>query len=251
MWRESKMISEDNIIGDISRNTKIYRFISENRFLDLFKDRSAALVSPSNWDDPLENYILLSPVETSSGVVGEFKLKNDLYGQCWTLDDSSASMWTRYAPKGDAVRIRTTVGKLIDSLFAANEDAASRRCFIGSVTYFTKPKLDQFAQTLFSDGSDPIVYAKAFLVKLKDYREESEVRLIYIDEDQKKYQNGVFIYSLNPRDIVDEVVIDPQMSDGDYRQLRGKIINEIGLDEAIIEHSSLYQTPNYITIPVP
>ena len=245
------MISEENIIGEISRSTKIYRVIPRNRFLDLFTEHKAALVWPTLWSDPFENFILLSPVRTSSGVLGEIEFKEDLYGQCWTLQNSSDAMWQIYSPSGDAVRIRTTVGKLIDSLSAANADVALDSCFIGRVTYLSDAKIKGFAQTVFKNGLNTKSVINSLLVKRDAFKHDDEVRLIYFEQSQKKHENGVYKYALNPHDVFDEVMIDPRMSDRNYRKFKAEIIKETGLDEAKIEHSLLYQPPDNITINIP
>lgn len=45
-----------------------------------------------------------------------FGFRSDFYGQCWTLKSTSDAMWRIYSPKKDAVRVRTTIRKLAESL---------------------------------------------------------------------------------------------------------------------------------------
>ena len=50
------------------------------------------------------------------------------------------------------MRIRTTVGKLIDSLRTAQANWADATCFIGKVDYRGEARLKNFARTIFKDG---------------------------------------------------------------------------------------------------
>lgn len=59
-----------NLIGiqDAELDTPVYRTYSENRFTHLLANGTDALVSPSKWDDPFENFFLeRTQVEVSTG----------------------------------------------------------------------------------------------------------------------------------------------------------------------------------------
>lgn len=79
----------------------VYRVIPRHRFFELFSERKNALVLPANWDDPFENFILRSQVQTADGKIDKFLLHNKLYGQCWTLHKRSDAMWRIYSPNKD------------------------------------------------------------------------------------------------------------------------------------------------------
>lgn len=245
------MASPGTIIGDISRRTTIYRVFPRHYFFELFAERKNALVWPSKWDDPFENFILRSPVRTASGETGEFGFHKDLFGQCWTLHSRSDAMWRIYSPDKDAVRLRTTVGRLIDSLCAANEDRETDRCFIGKVTYPTDGKLKRFAKTVFKEGLTAGAVARSLLVKRNAFEHENEVRLIYFEGDQIEHSNGVYKYDLDPHAVFDQVMIDPRMAYEDYAKFKDEITEKTGFAPEKIKRSLLYKPPEDFVIEIP
>lgn len=142
-------MTRGTVIGKIGRDRKIYRIFPKDRFFQLFEEKANALVWPTMWDDPFENFILRSPVRTAAGETGTFGFHEDVYGQCWTLHTASDAMWRIYSPKKDAVRLRTTVGKLLDSLCAANSGKENDSCFIGKVAYPNEAKLKKICSDSF------------------------------------------------------------------------------------------------------
>ena len=137
-----------SIIGKIGPQTKIYRIFSQDRFFELFEEQSNSLVQPKKWDDPFENIFLESPVKAATGEFRSFCFHDAVYGQCWTLESRSDAMWQIYSKNGDGIRVRTTVGKLLDSLQAAHGDEAEERCFIGRVRYEKDRQLLEFGSVV-------------------------------------------------------------------------------------------------------
>ena len=241
-----------NVIGEISRSKRIYRVFPKKRFFQLFSDRMNAMVRPTRWHDPFENFILRSQARTLKGEIRDFPFHNDLYGQCWTLQTRSDAMWRIYSPCGNAVRVRTTVGRLIDSLSAVDGNFESDRCYIGRVEYLANNvELNKFARTVFKNGVNASAIACSLLVKRKAFDHEKEVRLIYIKDDKIEHKKGVYRYSLDPHDVFDQVLIDPRMSDEDYCQLKREIVSRVKFDEEKIRHSALYRPPKNFIINIP
>ncbi len=172
--------------------------VPRNRFFELFDEKKNALVGPTIWEDPFENFILRSPVRTAAGKTGEFAFHEDVYGQCWMLKKRSDAMWRIYSPKTDAVRVRTTVGRLIDSLCAANKGATNDSGVIGKVDYPSDFKLKKFARTVFKDGLTAEAVARSLLRQRDAFEHEAEVRLTYIEGQNKKHDDGVYKYALGP-----------------------------------------------------
>lgn len=245
------MKSNGTIIGDITRRTAIYRVFPRKWFFKLFEEDKNALVWPTMWDDPFENFILRSPVRTAAGETGEFSFHEDVYGQCWTLKKRSDAMWRIYSPKTDAVRVRTTVGRLIDSLCAANRGVTNESCFIGKVDYPPDYKLKKFARTVFKDGLNAEAVARSLLKKRDAFEHEDEVRLIYFEGQNSKHDGGVYKYELNPHAVFDQFMIDPRMSYKDFCTFRNEIVARTGIDKARIKRSLLYKPPEGFTVEIP
>lgn len=245
------MAKRGTIIGDITRRTTIYRVFPRNRFFELFDEKKNALVRPTMWEDPFENFILRSPVRTAAGETGEFAFHEDVYGQCWTLKKRSDALWRIYSPKTDAVRVRTTVGRLLDSLCSANKGVTNDSCFIGKVDYPPDYKLKKFARTVFKGGVDAEAVARSLLKKRDAFEHEDEVRLIYFDGQNSKHDGGVYKYELNPHTVLDQFMIDPRMSYRDFCAFKDEIVARTGIDEARIKRSLLYKPPEGFVVEIP
>ena len=73
----------------------IYRIYPLHRFKKLLKSKVDALVNPSKWDDPFENFLLTRTkvvTQGSNGVpeTGSLEgLAKDWYGQCWSMHEET------------------------------------------------------------------------------------------------------------------------------------------------------------------
>ncbi len=240
-----------HFIGEIDRDAKIYKILKREYFFELFEDKKNALVLPKKWQDPFENVILNAEVRTASGETGRFSFHEDVYGQCWTLHTASDAMWQIYSEKKNALRVRTTVGKLIDSLCAAHGNWADATCFIGKVDYLSEAKLKAFARTIFKDGITPAAIARSLLVKRNAYKHEREVRLIYIERKYKKHANGVYKYDIDPHALFDQAMIDPRVLYGKYVPFKKQVMKRTGLSDNQIMRSLLYRQPEGFVVDIP
>lgn len=239
------------VIGEISQNTKIYRIFPRERFFQLFAERKNALVRPTMWEDPFENFILRAPVRTSAGEIGQFGFHKDVYGQCWTLHKASDAMWRIYSPQRNAVRLRTTVGKLLASLCKANDLDTGFRCFIGRVRYPKSAELQRFAQTLFRDGLTTEAVARSLLCKRRAFEHEKEIRLVYIESGKLVHDEAVYKYSLDPYAVFDQIMIDPRISMEEYASFKNDILEITNFKETQIKRSLLYSPPENFIIEIP
>lgn len=245
------MQNNANVIGKINDRTTIYRIFPRNRFLQLFEESQNALVLPTKWDDPFENVFLQADVVSANGEKGHFGCHDDVYGQCWTLETASDAMWQIYSRDKDAVRVRTTVGKLIGSLRSIHGKWAEATCFIGRVDYLRESKLKEFGRTVFKDYSGSEAIARTLLVKRRAYKHENEVRLIHIERGGTKHVNGVYTYKLDPRDIIDQVMVDGRVPYQDFVPFKEQIMDLTGLSEKQVKRSLLYRKPKGFLVEVP
>ena len=240
-----------NVFCGITETTQIYRFFSRKRFFQLFEDRQNALVLPTKWNDPFENVFLRTEVRTKAGEKVKLDFHDDVYGQCWTLECASDAMWRIYSPKQDAIRVRTTVGKLIESISAHNGDWAHTTCFIGRVNYLRENELSEFGKVVFSTGLSGETIARSLTVKHKAYKYENEVRLVYFEPNNTKHRCGVYKYNLNPLELIDQATVDGRVSDKNYQRIKAKIMRRTGLEAHQISHSRIYRLPEDFVVEIP
>lgn len=240
-----------HLLSDIRRDDKIYKILKQKYFFELFEDRKNALLAPKKWQDPFENVILNAEVKTATGERSSFSFHDNVYGQCWTRHTASDAMWQIYSDKMDAVRVRTSVGQLIDSLCAAHGEWAHATCFIGKVEYLSETRLKKFARTIFSKGITPALIARSLLVKRKAYEHEREVRLIYIERGNTKHPNGVYKYTINPHALFDQAMIDGRMTPEHYKLFKEQVMRRTHLTDKQIKHSLLYRQPDGFVVEIP
>ena len=235
----------------------VYRIMSVERLVDLFASKRNVLVAPSLWDDPFENFILKSKVRKSSGQVVDYQFHKNFYGQCWTTHKASDAMWRIYSSDSKGVRIRTTVRKLISTLYQETSCSNYFTSYIGKVKYLTESELAEFSNSLFYD--DRIENENLFrslLVKRKAFQHESEIRLLYCDlidkaegRDGDNNNNGLFSYKINPYELIEQFMLDPRLDASEAKILTSELRKLTGF-EGKIKRSLLYAAPEKVIINV-
>lgn len=242
---------DQSILGNIKPDTKIYRIFPQDRFFELFEEKKNALLRPAKWQDPFENVFLKSPVKLSSGETGSFAFHNDVYGQCWTLERSSDAMWQIYSKNEDAIRVRTTVGKLIGSLRSNHGTMADVSCFIGRVKYEGIKELKEFAENMFVRYLGAEAIAQSLLIKRKAYKHENEARLIYIAPGDTVDADWVYKYDLEPLKVFDQAMVDGRVEKDIFDKIKGEIASRTGLSKRRIHRSVLYDQPSGFVVHGP
>jgi hypothetical protein len=160
-------------------------------------------------------------------------------------------MWQIYSRNSDAVRVRTNVGRLIESLSASQDDWAHVSCFIGRVEYMSEKRLRKFGSAVFKDGITPDAVARSLLAKRRAYKHENEVRLIYFERRNTSHPDGVFKYALDPRSVIDQVMVDGRVPYEEFLPFKGEITKLTGLPEKMVRRSLLYIPPKGFVVELP
>lgn len=227
-------------MSNLSRDTKIYRTISVGRLTQMFEEKANVVVRPSLWDDTFEN-LALSSVFDSQGEQGSFGFKDDLYGQCWTLHTASDAIWRIYSNGTDGVRIRSTVGKVFDSLARERKFGPAGETHIGRVSYLSDRGLKKFAATHFLGGNlNSRSVAQTLTIKRKAFLHEKEVRLIYHSDNP--LNDPIVKYSIDPHSLIDQIMLHPQLTLLEARKLKNSIEQDLGF-KGKIKRSLLYAPP--------
>ena len=129
------------------RENFVYRIIKTRHLFDLLSTSENVLVRPKLWDDPFENFILLSHFirKGEPVIIGH---RDHFYGQCWTFQRASDAMWRIYSPDSKAVRIRSTIRRLAESLTTWRGHWAGQEAFIGRVRYLKSQDLVAFGRSV-------------------------------------------------------------------------------------------------------
>jgi len=222
----------------------VYRTISLDRLIELFKTSENTLVKPELWDDTFENFVLKSKLHTPNGKIIEYDVHKRIYGQCWTLEKSSDAMWRIYSPDKNSIRIRTTIEKLLDSISIATVGTKYCEHSIGKVEYLAEKNLIRRAKDTFEkDGQ--ITFGnlfKSLLIKRKAFKHENEIRLLFLDWSEDAGKNKIFKYSIEPHKLFSQMMIDPRIPYGEFKQIELDIRNKTGF-KGNIKRSLLYRLP--------
>ena len=220
------------------------------RALDLFSKRKNALVNPSKWDDPFENYFVRSRILGLGFAELEVRnLQSSWYGQCWTTLHESDAMWRIYSPGKDGVRICTTPRQLLLSCTSLHDNSryTYASLFIGKVTYMEAPKLltkiGDLLRVEFSLGIHNQGCARTLLLKRPEFSHECEVRLLCCDLQGRFADPDVAEFDFDPL-IVQDVMFDPRLEPTALKA-HEKVFREAGC-QCQITQSTLYQLPKLV-----
>lgn len=239
-------MDDDNYI-EIPRNMRsrhIYRIISVERLFELFEYRQNVLTKPKKWDDPFENFILRARIKLQTGKFAQFSFHDQFYGQCWTLQTASDAMWRIYSSERSAVRIRSTIRTVAESLGSALGDYAQIQAFIGKVRYLSSKRLGAFANDWFP-GTHSLrarVSAETLLVKRPAFKHEREVRLLFFQHNAAETDGDLYWYNVDPHVFIDQIMIDPRMPEAEVNALKKRIVEKTGFRGPILR-SLLYAAP--------
>ncbi len=226
------------------RSRHIYRIVSVERLFELFENRQNALIKPKKWDDPFENFILRARIRLQTGQLAQFPFHDQFYGQCWTFQSASDAMWRIYSRDRNAVRIRSTIRAVAESLSKALGDHSQIQAFIGKVRYLPSKLLREFASSWFPgvSGLRARVSAETLLVKRPAFRHERAVRLLYFQQNAVDTIGDLYWYNVNPNEFIDQIMIDPRMPEADVNALKKRIQEKTDFRGPILR-SLLYAAP--------
>ncbi|KIU54413.1 hypothetical protein QV12_01020 [Pseudomonas putida] len=232
-------------------NQHIYRTISYDRLIELFTTKQNTLVKPLLWEDTFENFILKAKLRYETGEEIECTIHERMYGQCWTLESSSDAMWRIYSQNRDSIRIRTTIDKLMDSLFLATIDRGRCEQCIGRVEYLTEAMLLERAKDTFTSHGQ-LTYGKLFtslLLKRRAFRHENEIRLIFFDWAEEIGESDLFKYDIEPHELITQIMIDPRVAYDEFKRIERDIRQKTEY-QGEIKRSLLYRLPENLTIDI-
>lgn len=241
---KSRLINFEN--NEKALNTKVFRYISFSTFKEIVEGAFTRLTRISKWEehDPFENVLFKFPMVRGKELIGLNQLPRHYFAQCWTLTKESDLMWQlyreRYAERGGAVKLESTVGDLLNSVSMLNFS------HVGKVKYLTKDKLithskrvrNNFEDILMNDMGRGRAIANMLLVKRYPYHQEKEVRLVVRLEDEDKYEK-YFDHKTVIEDFISRVVFDPICKEIEFRQKKMDVLNVN--DKLKIIRSELYK----------
>jgi hypothetical protein len=220
----------------------VYRIMPVHRLLECFQKKKLVLVKPKKWDDPFENMLLNAKVVLPSGESGDMRpIRDNVYGQCWTLHRETDAMWRIYSAAKDGAKVRSTPRRLLEALKASDSRFAVLHCFIGRVEYKNQAELVATLEGLNPLTGDGSGIAQSLLYKRREFSHEREVRLIYTKQSAE-----VHAFAVDPNFLFDEVVFDPRMDSELYEAYKAAVRSK-GFSNRV-DQSVLYRPPQTLSI---
>lgn len=249
---------DNNVLFDsgVTRDTPIYKYIPLDYVTIMLHEQKLRFSKISIWDDPYENPVLKQRLwRDNNGVKEPIDLSillDNIYGQSWTLLEESDAMWRIYSHDKQAVRIRTTIGKLFDAIY--NPDNYDSQCtFVGEIKYDDEI-VDWFFDSFPKNGiidsfcKNTGAFRDMLLYKREAFKHEQEVRFYYVNP--RVWNNactgtssvlGAFKeYDIDFNNIFDEICFDPRLDNTLYEARKLSLIN-MGYPASKITKSNLYK----------
>lgn len=247
-------VREYNIIN-LDPQTEIYRIFSFDRFIEMIQSGRNTLVRPIMWDDTFENFLMGARGMYQGHPISFQPVRDSWYGQCWTIKEECDGMWrANTRDNSRAVKVKTTVGRLFESLYDFNNQFHNLSYFIGKVDYIPKADIQAFLSNSLSMATQVLLHTSnipqmlTLLTKREEFEYESELRLLYCDSNRGLGNQLVYQYDINPNQLFDEAILDPFTPDIYYPRLES-IIRQAGFVNRVAK-SDLYEKNNaVISIP--
>ena len=202
----------------------------------------------NKWEDVYENFVQkehITLLNSNHGTISKFAY----YGQSWTSLEESDAMWRIYShPKDNyAVKVKTVYPKIV-KMYLSNrdmqiEDEVDRvyyeegKAINDWLLKNTPMNLHAYLQ---------LVYESLFVKRL-EFKHEMEVRVIIRPLSVKECHDSISL-KFDPVEMFDEIVIDPRVSEEEFKQQFDSLTN-CGYDGNKIRKSSLYDF-NKITLEI-
>jgi hypothetical protein len=231
-------------LRELVPSTTVYRYMHQGQLEDLLSTSKLKLRPPHGWDDPHEEWWCKELFQDGSALQDA-----QPYASCWTVRNMDEPFWRFYScrckpdspPPPPAVRIRTTVGKLVEVLSRA-VDATPAKVFIGRVRYCASEVLEQAAKRM-REGYKKEVASEAangLHMKRNAFRFEQEVRVLWIEDDRPPREDTKV--PIDPLLLIDQVMIGPAKDRDKVAKARAMVI-KLGIPGDVIDESTIYKTP--------
>jgi len=232
-WHEMEPLYKLSV-ADLDK--PIYRFISLTRLLEMFKTRQLILPKVISWEDPYENFFLKSKFKTTdqSKIA---HLQDSFFGLCWSLSANSDALWMIKSSDKRGVRIKTTIGKLLNVFNASNYNFV-----IGKVEYISKKEMmawwkSQKTVSISQELQDKTI--KALFYKRDNFSHEREIRVISCCP-QEAHESLIKINNIDCKDFIDNIRFDSRVDLNYKRENRNDISQKYGYPQERIKKSTLY-----------
>lgn len=220
-------------------NTAIYRIMPIDQLMGMFETNKLVIPKINKWEDPYENFFLKCEFWNGSNQLSTLNVREGIYGQCWSKFKDSDALWRLYSSDKKSVRIKTTIGKLFDTIYTSNTCSGSS--YIGAVAYETKSDITKWVknQDVNMTSINKIIIDSLFM-KRNNFSHEKEVRIAYISPTHALNPDLVE-FDIDIHNFIENITFDPRTDDAYYKANRQLFKRVYGYDLSRISKSVLYE----------
>jgi hypothetical protein len=219
---------------DVDEDFPVYRiFELPNQLADI-RNSKFSLVNPAVYKDRYENPLLnwVFTDETGESFTLNGVIEN-YYVSPWTYEEvENPYSWILYTRNNNmGIRIKTTVGKIMDEMLNLYNPFYMLQFHAGKVDYFDKEDIDKWlAESHYTDFLDSLgqMSVSSLMALRNKFSDEKEIRFAFShipsDKDNQfvidnvTIKDGICKHPLQWRPIIDEIVLDPRISDEQFEE---------------------------------
>ena len=229
-------------------NTPIYQILPVKYLIKILLNEKLRFNNiMKSWEDPYELFFLKQNISVERESVASLisKLRQNLYGQSWSLNKDSDAMWRIYSFDKEGVRIKTSFLKMIQVL---NQTRGMLFVYphFGKVEYKDKKSILEWMNQRLQEGSGKLftTLTDSLFIKRIEFMHENEVRFIISNNNTESTESYENIYDdhidmkIDPFNFIDEIALDPRLNDEDFEE-RKILLSKIAKNIPILK-SDLY-----------
>jgi len=206
----------------------LYHVIKYKYLIGSLENKCLFMKKPTDWEDIYDIFLLNTLARDRDGSwVSLDEIKKKMYFQCWSKTEESKELWDARSLGGDIelVKIKTSVGKLMNWFYNINNESHRNTYFIGNVEYVDEKYIDKLRGSdingyIINEGEHMI---GSLFLKMKKYEFENEARLLFyaVGDPSKNFgmrnlvdiNNDIFSFPIDTNNIIEEIVLHPKLDD--------------------------------------
>lgn len=233
---------------ETSWNMPLYHILPYEHFISLLQSNSLHFVNVmKSWgNEPYELFYIRPQYKLKNEPLSLDDHQNRYFAECWSTNEDSDAMWRIYSGKNkDGVRIRTTLGKIVELLYSVIK-VENFIPHIGFVEYFSKKDIQQWVSAnsvvSFADWTNNL--KESLFIKRDNFSHENEFRILLTESSQNsdntyKHVSPYLSIPIVPIDFIDEITLSPFVTEP-QKSIQINEINQYTNGKIILNQSTLY-----------
>lgn len=235
---------------EVAESCPVHRIFELHNLLADIRDSKFTFVNPVVYKDRYENPLIYREFIdetgqrlTLNGVVGHY------YVSSWTCDEEESPYnWLNYTRDKLGIRLKSTVGKVMDEMMNLGNPFYELSFHAGIVDYYGKEEIDVWlSNSHYTDFLDPLgqLAVTSLMALRNEHMDEKEIRFVFSHtpntynhfiNEHVHIGDGLCKHPINWQRVIDEIVLDPRISDFQFEETEQQLRN-YGISCAI-KHSS-------------